>query len=204
MAGVGVSLTVTAKDAYNNTATGYAGIVHFSSSDSAAVLPANAALTNGAGTFTATLKTAGSQTIAAADTVNGSLAGSSGTVTARRRGRAACRQRPPAHIPGRFNFTVTAQDAYNNTVTGYSGTLHFSSSDAAATLPANATLTGGTGTFSATLEVIRQPDDEGSRYRQHYIRRALAAPSRRRGGRHALCGQRHREARPRAAPSPSP
>ena len=72
---------MTAKDANNNTATAYAGTVQFSSSDAAATLPANATLANGAGTFTVILKTAGVQTIAAADTVNGSLTGSSGNVT---------------------------------------------------------------------------------------------------------------------------
>ncbi len=49
-------------------------------------------------------------------------------------------------------FTVTALDAYGNLATGYAGTVHFTSSDAQAVLPANATLTGGTGTFSATLK----------------------------------------------------
>jgi len=51
-----------------------------------------------------------------------------------------------------FNYTVTALDANNNTVTGYTGTVHFSSTDAAAVLPTNATLTNGTGMFAATLK----------------------------------------------------
>src|SRR5207253_3488045 len=50
-----------------------------------------------------------------------------------------------------FNFTVTAQDQFNTTATGYTGTVHFSSSDGSATLPANSTLANGIGTFSATL-----------------------------------------------------
>jgi len=45
-----------------------------------------------------------------------------------------------------FDFTVTVQDAYNNTVTGYTGTVSFSSGDpAGATLPDNYTFTTGTG-----------------------------------------------------------
>src|SRR5262249_12369322 len=51
-----------------------------------------------------------------------------------------------------FNFTVTAQDQFNNTATGYSGTVHFTGSDGSAVLPANSTLTNGVGTFSATLK----------------------------------------------------
>jgi hypothetical protein len=50
-----------------------------------------------------------------------------------------------------FNFTVSALDASNNTATTYFGTVHFTSSDSQATLPANSTLTNGTGTFSAKL-----------------------------------------------------
>ena len=40
-AGVATSVTVTAKDAFGNTATGYVGTVHFTSTDGSAVLPAN-------------------------------------------------------------------------------------------------------------------------------------------------------------------
>src|SRR5208283_2222139 len=40
-----------------------------------------------------------------------------------------------------FNITVTALDAYGNVATGYNGTVQFSSSDSAATLPTSSTLT---------------------------------------------------------------
>lgn len=53
-----------------------------------------------------------------------------------------------------FNFTVTAKDAQGNTVTGYGGTVQFYSSDYDAVLPADTTLTNGTGTFSATLNTL--------------------------------------------------
>ena len=39
------------------------------------------------------------------------------------------------------NFTVTAYDPYGNIATGYTGTVHFTSSDSQATLPANYTFT---------------------------------------------------------------
>ena len=51
-----------------------------------------------------------------------------------------------------FNVTVTAQDINNTTVPGYTGTLHFTSSDGLAVLPSNSTLTNGTGTFAVTLK----------------------------------------------------
>jgi hypothetical protein len=74
-AGSAFSFTVTALDQSNNVDSGYAGTVHFTSSDGQAVLPANATLSNGFGTFSATLKTAGNQTITATDTSNASITG---------------------------------------------------------------------------------------------------------------------------------
>src|ERR1017187_6537370 len=50
-----------------------------------------------------------------------------------------------------FGFTVNALDAGDYRVIGYTGTVYFSSTDSAATLPANASLTNGSGTFQATL-----------------------------------------------------
>ena len=50
-----------------------------------------------------------------------------------------------------FTVTVTALDALNKTVPTYAGTVHITSSDGSATLPADAKLTLGAGTFSVTL-----------------------------------------------------
>ena len=50
-----------------------------------------------------------------------------------------------------LNVTVTARDAFNNPVLNYSGTVHFSSGDTAATLPADGALGGGTGAFPITF-----------------------------------------------------
>ncbi|NDF15567.1 hypothetical protein EB061_09645 [bacterium] len=65
--GLAFSFTVTAKDPAGNTATGYSGTVSVVSSDAQAVLPPAASLTNGVGTFSVTLRTAGSRTIGAND-----------------------------------------------------------------------------------------------------------------------------------------
>ncbi|MGA3882053.1 hypothetical protein ACPCYY_19660, partial [Bacillus pumilus] len=62
-----------------NVATGYTGTVHFTSTDGIAVLPADTTLTNGVGTFSETLDTAGSQTITATDTAHGAITGTSNT-----------------------------------------------------------------------------------------------------------------------------
>jgi hypothetical protein len=50
-----------------------------------------------------------------------------------------------------FNITVTALDASGKMVATYSGTVHFTSSNGQAVLPASAMLSGGTGTFSVTV-----------------------------------------------------
>ena len=152
-AGTAFSFTVTALDAGNATVTSYAGTVHFTSSDGSAVLPADSTLTNGVGTFSATLITAGSQTITATDTGNTSITGTSNAIAVSAAAATHFTVSAPASATGNiaFNFTVTALDQFNNTATSYAGTVHFTSSDGSATLPANSTLTNGTGTFSATL-----------------------------------------------------
>ena len=75
-----LSFTVTALDANNNTVIAYSGPVHFSSTDTRAALPPNAALTRGTGTFTATLNSLGSQSITVADAATSSIAGTSGAI----------------------------------------------------------------------------------------------------------------------------
>src|SRR6185369_1585869 len=76
-AGTLFSLTVTARDAFGNTAVSYPGTVHFTSSDAAAILPLNTTLASGTGTFSAMLKALGNQTIAVTDTTTSSITGSS-------------------------------------------------------------------------------------------------------------------------------
>ena len=80
-AGIGFTVTLTALDELNSTVTSYAGIVHFTSSDSTAVLPADATLSNGIGTFSATLRAAGMQTLTATDTVFSDMTGTSSAIT---------------------------------------------------------------------------------------------------------------------------
>ncbi len=78
VAGAAHSVTVKALDAYGNTATGYRGKVHFTSTDPAAVLPANYTFTAanaGVHTFSVTLKTAGTRSVTATDTVTASITG---------------------------------------------------------------------------------------------------------------------------------
>src|SRR5205823_2729605 len=151
-AGTAFSVTVTAQDQFGNTVTNYAGTVHFTSSDGQAVLPANSTLTNGAGTFSVDRKSVGKQTITGTDAVTNTITGTSGNVNVSFASGGATHYTvsAPANATAgtAFSITVTAQDQFGNTVTNYAGTVHFTSSDGQAVLPANSTLTNGTGTFS--------------------------------------------------------
>ncbi len=53
-----------------------------------------------------------------------------------------------------LNFTVKALDANKNTVSDYTGIMHFTSSDASADLPSDCTLYNGVGYFSAILGTV--------------------------------------------------
>ena len=144
---------MTAQNADNSTNTGYNGIVHFSSSDSAATLPPDSQLSNGVGTFSATLATLGTQSLTATDTLTSTMTAVSGiTVNTGAVSHFSFGFTPNGTAAGYpVTMTVVARDTFNNIVTAYSGTVHFSSSDGAAVLPADSTLTNGMGTFSVTF-----------------------------------------------------
>ena len=166
VAGVAHDVTVTAKDADGNVAIGYRGRTHFTSSDRAATLPADYTFTaadNGVHTFSYTLnpalvlKTAGSQSVTAADTVARSITGAQSgiVVTPNAMKTLLVHGIPNPYVAGvAHNVTVTATDAYDNTITGYRGAVHFTSSDPAATLPEDYAFTAadaGVRTFSLGL-----------------------------------------------------
>jgi hypothetical protein len=147
-----ISVTVTALDASNMTATTYAGKVHFTSTDTHAVLPSDSSLTSGMGTFSVTFMTAGSQTITATDTVTASIVGTSSSISAASQTTHFSVTAPAsAGIGASFNVTVTALDSSNHTVTTYAGTFQFTSTDPSAVLPGPSMVTSGIGTFAVTL-----------------------------------------------------
>ena len=158
-AGAAFSFTAAAQDQFGNTDTGYAGTVHFTTTDTSAgvVLPADATLTNGQRTFSATLIKAGSQTITGTDKATATITGKV-AVTVRAANAASLVLDAPgnAKVGQAFNVTVTLKDQYGNVATGYRGTVHFTTSDPLPTvvLPADYTFTAadaGTRQFSVTL-----------------------------------------------------
>jgi hypothetical protein len=154
--GISFSVTVSAMDTYGNLVTSYTGAAHFMSSDAQATLPANATLPGGTATFSVTLKTLGMQTITASDTVTASLKGTSSAINVVSNAATHISVEGPGNVATRqtFHLTVSALDAANNTSVGYSGNVHFTSTDAQAKLAADSTLTAGTADFSATLETV--------------------------------------------------
>jgi len=156
-AGAPFNIFVSALDASNTPVASYSGTVQFTSSDPQAVLPHNSTLTNGIGSFSVTLKTSGAQTITATDTATASIVGTASltNVTAGPATHFSVTTSANATARANISVTVMAVDAYNNFLNTYSGTIHFTSTDSKAILPADATLPpNGTGIFSATLETV--------------------------------------------------
>jgi hypothetical protein len=153
-AGTNNSFSVAALDIFGNVATGYTGTVTFSSSDPQATLPVNATLTSGTGSFAAILRTVGTQSLIATDTVSPTLtATQTGIVVNPGAALTLTVTGYPSPVSaGTTNsFTVTALDSFGNPATSYNGTVAFTSDDPQAILPSAAALINGTGTFSATL-----------------------------------------------------
>ncbi len=157
-AGVPFNVTVEARSATNAIDVDYTGTVTFTSS-SAGTLPGDYTFTGadaGVHTFSVTLTSTGSQRVTATDTVTASITGTDTlTVDAAPPVATHFSVTLPANVNTGvpFNVTVTALDASEAVVTGYTGTVHFTSSSTG-TLPADYTFTGGDNgshVFSVTL-----------------------------------------------------
>ena len=150
---------MTAQDQFGNTASGYTGTVHFTSSDGQATLPANYTFTAadaGVHVISVILKTAGTQSLTATDTATSSITGSQTGIQVRPATATHFQISAPASVQAgvAFTITVTALDAYGNTATAYTGTVHFTSSDGKAVLPGNyrfRSSDAGVHVFSVTL-----------------------------------------------------
>ena len=133
VAGTVGTVAVTAKDAFGNTVNSgpnfYKGTVELTSSDAQANgVPASHSFTVAdAGTYTFTgivLKTAGAQTIKAADSVLSSVVGTGAvTVIAAAATNLAVTTPPPSPVIAGQDFTVvvSAEDPYHNVVTSFNG-----------------------------------------------------------------------------------
>ncbi len=140
VAGTFSDFTATALDRFGNVATGYKGTVRITSTDAQAGEPGDYTFTsgskadNGVHTFVqgSQLKTAGSQSVIATDTVSKSITGrqTNIVVVAAAASKFAITGHPATTVAGtKNNFTVFATDAYGNRSNNYTGTVAFTSSD---------------------------------------------------------------------------
>jgi hypothetical protein len=160
-AGTGAYVLVQALDPYGNVASGYTGTVHLSSTDPQAYLDPDYTYTAadaGQHYFVVFLFTAGTRSLTAIDTATPSLTGTQSGILVTPADAAwfvVSNFTPDPVTAGQAGtFTVTAIDAFGNVATGYTGTVHFSSSDGQAMLPDDYPFTAGDNgrhTFTATL-----------------------------------------------------
>ena len=165
-AGAEAFVTITAKDAYHNVATDYVGTIQVTSTDAAAILPANYTFLPGDNGiyFTALiLNTVSGPSVAitATDTVTATITGTQSGIIVLPATSAATLvvtgfpSPQTAGTPG--DVTVTAKRGNGTTATDYTGTIHFTSTDAAATLPENYTFApedNGVHTFTSGFTLI--------------------------------------------------
>jgi hypothetical protein len=153
------TFTVTVRGPDGSIATGFRGTVHFSSTDPRAIVPDDYTFTAadaGQRTFGVVLFTAGNQSIIVSDPQGRIITEMQSVVVTPAAASSLVVTGFPSPVTAgtEGTFTVTVLDAFGNTVTGYTGTVSFFSSDGQAALPADYTFTAadqGTHTFSATL-----------------------------------------------------
>ncbi len=141
-------VTVTVKDAAGDINSSYTGAVRLTSSDGAASLPANYTFTagdSGSHTFPVKLNTPGAQTVTATDIATGTLTGSA-SVTVNPAPASMAITAPSSGNTGTshaIGITVGLRKAANTLESSYVGTVHFTSNDPSAVLPADYSYTAG-------------------------------------------------------------
>ena len=122
------TFVATIRDSFGNIQTGYRGTVQFSSRDPHAVLPGAYTFTaadGGTHRFSATLKTAGTQSLTVTETTTGGLTGTETGITVNPAAMSSIAMAgfPTSISSGDYvSSIVTALDAYGN---GAFGTVHF-------------------------------------------------------------------------------
>ncbi len=152
-AGTAFDVTLTAKDAYGNTATGFSGNVTFTSNDSQPVhVVGQTVFSDGAAIFAVILNTPNTVKLSAA---SGMVKGTSGAIAVK---PLATLSSFVVSAPGTatagtgFNVTLAAEDNYGNTVTSFSGSVTLTASDGqTVNLSASPVFSNGTALVAVTL-----------------------------------------------------
>ncbi len=147
-AGTAFSITVTAKDASGNTATGDNGSVTLYSSDGQKVSGSSVTLVNGIGTALVTLDVADEVELVA---VGGGIYGVSGLTTVQAAAPSSVQVYAPtmAQAGAAFVVYVTAKDQFGN---GCTGLVSLTTSDGQGGTPTSVSLVNGVGTAVVTLD----------------------------------------------------
>jgi hypothetical protein len=132
----------------------YRGTVHFTSSDGTAGLPADYMFTGtdaGTHVFSVTLNQPGSQTVTVADSSQPNIAGRA-TIQVDTAQRLAVNMQAVSAVGYPMTVIITAFGPNGTLDTGYTGTIHFTSSDPKAVLPADYTfIPGDAGSHTFTV-----------------------------------------------------
>jgi uncharacterized delta-60 repeat protein len=152
-AGTSGTFTLTALTPAGTPDTSYSGTVQITSSDPQAVLPGNVTITGGTGIFSVTLKTAGTQSVAATDVTNSSINGNDTpiTVTPAAASQVAFTSNDGSTAGQAFAVQAAIEDAYGN--------IEIGDNSDQITLSVNSgpsTQIGSTPTGSALTETVEQ------------------------------------------------
>ncbi len=165
-AGDPFTATVTALDAYENVVEGYTGKVGFSSAPTGATVPADytfASTDKGSSTFTFTVKQAGATTLTVTDATLGKSGSDTVEISPATAMHLVMAVTPSGPVTAGTALTVdvTAKDDFGNVALGYTGTVHFESSDPRAVLPGDTAFIAddkGHKSFSVTLKTAKAED----------------------------------------------
>jgi len=150
---------VTVLDAKGNVDTAYAGTMTVTSDDTQAVLPAPTAFATadrGIRIIPFTLKTTGSHTVTFTDATNHLSCMSPLTITPSS-GVINLTLGADANAAASVNGSLTLVDTFGNILSTYTGTVHFTSTDPAAVLPADVVFTAsqhGQANFAVTFNTL--------------------------------------------------
>lgn len=154
-AGTPFNFSVSAVDSNGNLVLNFNDRVHFTASDAKASLPQDITLNGGTGSFAATLKTAGPQSITVTDVSNPAMTVSANiTVNPGPAVQLNVAGPATANAGSPVPFSVTASDAFGNPATIFSDLIDVTSTDPNAALPLDAPLTGGTGRLFITFNNV--------------------------------------------------
>ncbi len=151
--GNAVTVELLAEDVNNHLVPSYSGTADLTSSDGSATLPATVTFNDGRATFQVTFATAGQQSVTATDEADTSITDTVTTNVATPDVATHFVITLPSGATTGTAVTghIIAEDAQNFVVRDYTGTVDFTSSDAAATLPSSITFTKGQASFQVTF-----------------------------------------------------